>query len=229
MWALRLAPHLLLGDLLVRKQLVNVPVVLKAPGKKAGHAWRSSQPNSSAQHGVSSTASKELHTGAAHLPTLVATDPGWVPSPGGRGPHGQAIPTPLSAKRAPAFSLRGLGSSAAGQEAWPREPQEADLQGQLTWPPRACLAAAFCSSPLPLPRCPPCAVSPPSPQRPAGPASPGGHIHTACLLLGHCRALSLPHDACPRRRVSERHLCRWARPVSGGGRVRATRSLLWPH
>lgn len=35
-WALRLAPHLLLGDLLVRKQLVNVPVVLKAPGKKAG-------------------------------------------------------------------------------------------------------------------------------------------------------------------------------------------------
>lgn len=31
-------PHLLFGELLVCKQFINVPVVLKAPGKEAGHA-----------------------------------------------------------------------------------------------------------------------------------------------------------------------------------------------
>lgn len=185
--------------------------------------------DSSAQHGAGSTASEELDTGAAHLPTLVATDPGWAPSPGGRGPHGHAIPTAPSAKRAPAFSLCGLGSSAVGQEAWPREPQEADLQGQLTWPPRACLAAAFCSSPLPLPRYPPCAVSlhPPSALQ-APPAPRGACTQPAYFLdaVGPCPSYTMhaPGGRSQSATSASGHV-----PVSGGGRVRATLSLLWPH
>ena len=73
------------------------------------------QPSSLAQHSHSpaqNAASEGPNTGMAHFPTLVAMEPGWVPSPGGRDPSKPRSQCPLSkasARVQPAWTLQLQG------------------------------------------------------------------------------------------------------------------------
>lgn len=93
-------PHLLFGDLLVCKQLVNVPVVLKAPGTEAGHASHS--PAATAHATQLGTARGPQPSPAQPTSPPVATSPSWAPSLGrGRPPWNMRSQPPLSKASAP--------------------------------------------------------------------------------------------------------------------------------
>lgn len=70
-----MAPHLFLGDLLVSKQLVNVPVVLKAPGTEARHASCGPRPRHTAQRSAGLLQPRRRRARHGHLPTRIATHP----------------------------------------------------------------------------------------------------------------------------------------------------------
>lgn len=115
--------------------------------KGSGSCTVQPQPSSLAQHSHSpaqNAASKGLNTGMAHFPTLVAMEPGWVPSPGGRDPSKHAFPMPPQQSKCP----RSASMDSAAPR--PRDPEETDLWIQLTWP-RACPHCFLLWSPLPLP------------------------------------------------------------------------------
>lgn len=79
---------------------------------KAGHAAQP-QPSSLAQH--SHSPAQRDTQGAEHrhgpLPTLVAMEPGWVPSPGGRAPLNTRSQCPQQSKSC--VARHGLCSSKA--------------------------------------------------------------------------------------------------------------------
>ena len=92
--------------------------------KGSGSCTVQPQPSSLAQHSHSpaqNAASKGLNTGMAHFPTLVAMEPGWVPSPGGRDPSKHAFPMPPQQSKCP----RSASMDSAAPR--PRDPEETDL------------------------------------------------------------------------------------------------------
>ena len=116
--------HLLLGDLLVGKQLVNIPVVLKAPGKEAGHARRS---HSRAAWPSTATAQPRMQPPRGQTrawPTSPLLSP-WSLA----GCHRQAAEIPLNTRSQCPLSK----ASARVQPAWTLQ-----LQGQGTQRKQTC-------------------------------------------------------------------------------------------
>lgn len=138
--------HLLLGDLLVGKQLVNVPVVLKAPGKEAGRARRSHSRAAWPSTATAQPSTQPPRGRTQAWPTSQLLSPRSL-----AGCHCRAAETPLNtrsqchlSKASPAFSRHGLCSSKAKGPRGNRPVSPADLAPGP--PPRFLL-----QSPLPLP------------------------------------------------------------------------------
>lgn len=103
------------------KQLVNVPVVLKAPAKEAGHASCSPQPTAtrSAQPMACRSATEKLGTGAARHPTL------WLQSLAGHRRRVAEQPCRTRGPLAPSAKASAPHPACAGSVA--RRAQEAGL------------------------------------------------------------------------------------------------------
>lgn len=161
------------------KQLVNVPVVLKAPGKEAGRAQ-----HSHSRAAWSSTATAQPSTQPPRGQTRAQPTSPLLSPWSLAGGHRRAAETPLNMHPQCPLSK----ASACVQLAWsaaprPREPEERDLWIQSTWP-RACFHCFLLRSPLLLPPLQApfltlpalCSAPPPSP---AGPSLPHGeHPHS---------------------------------------------------
>lgn len=202
------------------KQLVNIPVVLKAPGKEAGHARCS---HSRAAWPSTATAQPRMQPPRGQTrawPTSPLLSP-WSLA----GCHHQAAEIPLnrvpnapSAKQVPAFSQHGLCSSKAKGPRGNRPVDPGDLAPGLPplLPPAVSPPPAPSPGPLPDPTC---AVF---------------HTHTqpcrlpACFLVTGTVTPHLLHDACPRRGAQSATSAGGHVRVSGsgGGHGQDTRSLL---
>ena len=196
------------------KQLVNVPVVLKAPGKEAGRAQHSHSRAAWPSTATAQPSTQPPRGQTRARPTSPLLSP-WSLA----GGHRRAAETPLNMHPQCPLSK----ASACVQLAWsaaprPREPEERDLWIQSTWP-RACFHCFLLRSPLLLPPLQTpfltlpalCSAHPPQPCRPL-PAPWGASTQPACFPVTGTVTPHLLYDACPRRAAQS--------TASAGGHIR---------